>query len=827
MSAALLLLALAVTDVDAGESLSPDAGEVSSLDAGESSSADAGEWDAGEWDGGEPAPSTAGDDLLVPDAGASIRLGEDVPEPVVEEAPPPPRPKFSFAVTHGLSGRFTLATCGGDRGESAFERLSARVNTLPVGALRFDAGDLLGTSAIGRFAVEEDDASLAQAVSELGLAARTLGHRDLTSARPRLLAFTAALARKGLPTTLTNLACSGAAQAICDGVVNGHEATLLLESRGEKVAFVSALAPQHLLNISKELSEGLALVPPAAALSDATRRARELGAAHVIAVYDPATGDELADTLSLVRELDSKALPDVLIVNAQIEPLRTALVGSSNLPLIVTRPSEALAVELRPDGTMTAQASEPGEASPAIIAYAETLNRSLCAHFQQPFRRGALTQPLSREEAAALVLDVMREHARAEVAVINGYALSPVAPWPLENPLTRLALFQALPFDNHLRLVTVTGAALAGFLDSAEAKSAFIRGAKKDDKWKVNGRVLEPLQAYRLVTTDFVAEHFGDVFAEAEPLGQITVRELLSGWLSIDQRGPLLSQPVDPAERTRWWFSYRLQVDLTAVAVTNPNQSVFQDTQLLRGQSLSLVGETEGRAIGDHPLYSLEQQLRLRYGVVDATALDGSTSGVNNNVDLVTVRTLGFLRKVFGPPAWYLPKPYADAFLESELTKPETRRYHHLQLLPTAGLRFELFPLFSVYVGGGATWEVFARSEDLNPQVPPAAAVLVAGWQLRPTKIVKLGQKFLEAETNLDFWIRDLGGPTQSQARLRARLVVPLFSVLSLTATYDLFFRSVRLPEDTGSWRVLYGLSHEVYLGLQISGGAAYQSFSF
>ena len=62
---------------------------------------------------------------------------------------------------------------------------------------------------------------------------------------------------------------------------------------------------------------------------------------------------------------------------------------------------------------------------------------------------------------------------------------------------------------------------------------------------------------------------------------------------------------------------------------------------------------------------------------------------------------------------------------------------------------------------------------------------------------------------------------------MRARLVVPLFSVLSLTATYDLFFRSVRLPEDTGSWRVLYGLSHEVYLGLQISGGAAYQSFSF
>jgi hypothetical protein len=56
---------------------------------------------------------------------------------------------------------------------------------------------------------------------------------------------------------------------------------------------------------------------------------------------------------------------------------------------------------------------------------------------------------------------------------------------------------------------------------------------------------------------------------------------------------------------------------------------------------------------------------------------------------------------------------------------------------------------------------------------------------------------------------------------------VPLFSVLSLTATYDLFFRSVRLPDDAGAWRVIHGVSHDLYLGLQISGGAAYQSFSF
>lgn len=802
MSPVLLLLALAATDLDAGI-------DVAELDAGEVATAD---------------------DLLTPDAGASTALGEEIPEPVavqVVDVPAPARPNFSFAVVHLLAGRFALSSCDTTLGDSPFEKLSARLNALPRDTLRLDSGDLLGSSAIGRLAVERDPDALALAVSELGLAARAIGHRDFASSRSRLLAFTHALAKRGLRTTLTNVSCTGTATALCDALVNGSEPPLLIDTARGKVAFIAALAPQQLLNISRDLSEGLKLEPPAEALSEATRRARALGATRVIAVYDPAIGDELADTLTLVRALDPKALPDALIVDAQLEPLRSALAGTGSLPIITSRPNEALIIELRSDGTLQTSQAETATASAGVKSYAESLNTSLCKLYKEPFRRGVLSQPLGRDEAAALVLDVMREHARAEVGVINGQAISPLAPWPLEPPLTRLALFQALPFDNRMRVATVTGAALAEFLDSADAKSAFIRGAKKDGTWKVNGRALEPLQAYRIVSTDFVVDRFGGLFEGAEPMGELTVREMLSEWLSVDQPGPLLAQPIDPAERMRWWISYRLQLDLTAVGVSNPNQSIFQDTQLLRGQSLSLAGETEGRAIGDHPRYSLEQQLRLRYGVVDSTALDGTTSGPVNNVDLLTSRTLAFARKVFGAPVWYLPRPYADIFVESELTRPATRRYHHLQLLPTAGLRFELFPQFSLYAGGGATWEVFAQSTDLNPQVPPAAGVLVAGWQLRPMKLVKLGPKWLEAETNLDFWIRDLIGPAQSQARLRMRIVLPLFSVVSLTATYDLFLRSVRARDEAGEWQVSYGVSHDAYVGLQVSLGRSFQSFTF
>jgi hypothetical protein len=181
---------------------------------------------------------------------------------------------------------------------------------------------------------------------------------------------------------------------------------------------------------------------------------------------------------------------------------------------------------------------------------------------------------------------------------------------------------------------------------------------------------------------------------------------------------------------------------------------------------------------------------------------------------------------LFGPPKWYLPRPYADLYLESELTRPDTRPYHHLQLLPQGGVRFELVPTFSLYVGGGMTWEVFARADQLTPPVPPAAGVLVGGWLLKPTRLVQLGERWVELESNLDVFARDLGGPAQVQARGRVRLFFPLFSILSLTATYDVFLRYVRTG-GVGAWKDQVGVSNDVYVGLSVAIGQAFQSFVF
>ncbi len=765
-------------------------------------------------------------------------LGEEpvtAPPEVKPVVPPLPKP-LRIGISQALVGRFATSTCERPVSESPFERLSARF----AGAagkgpppLFFDAGDLLGTSAMGRLAVETDVGRLAEAVASLGLQARALGRRDLAGGRQKLIDFTRAIGERGVPTVLTNLWCEGDATALCDVVLTGSEPPLLIDTPAGRVAFISAISPAALRELAQGPGQGIILKPPAEALGEATRLARSLGAGRVVAVYDPATGAELDDIVSLAKALDAASSPDLIFVSGVADRFSSAVTAGGNTLLVAARPAEVVVAELRDvhAHTHTLSISSPTSAAPVVEDFARDLNHALCERYDVPFASGQLPQELDRNAAAALVLDILRDHARAEVALINAASISPNAPWPLRTALTPLDLMQMLPFDNTLRTTMLKGSKLTALLGAATARGYFLRGAVKDDGgWKINGRAVDSDQQYTLVTTDFVVDKLNDEFGKPAPPFKLveggTVRDLVTRWLGVTRSRNVVSTPVDPARRTRWVLTYRLQLDLTSVSVSNPDTTIFTDTQLARGQSLSLVGETEFRAIGDHPAYSIDHDARLRYGIVRTIGLDGTNSGIQNNVDVLTGRTLAYARTLFGPPKWYLPKPYADVYAESELTKPDTRTYQHLQLLPQAGLRFEFVPTFSVYVGGGMTWEVFARAQDLTPPVPPAAGVLVGGWLLKPTRLVQLGERWVELESNLDVFARDIGGPAQVQTRGRIRLFFPLFSILSLTATYDLFLRYVR-TRDLDRWKDQVGISNDVYIGLQVALGQAFQSFSF
>jgi hypothetical protein len=763
-----------------------------------------------------------------------------------QEAPSASAPvataRVRLAVSAGVNGEYAPVACGATPHRPALATVAAGLASAGPGALRIDAGDLLGSAALSRLLLDRDPGAVAAVVDATGLRAIALGHNDLAAPRATLLAGARALAARGLRPVLGNLRCEPGQRALCDAVVDAGDPPLVLDTEAGRVGFVSAIVPTALRNVARDGAAGLELEPPAAAIARATAAARSAGATFVVAVYDPEWGDEVRDGLALAGHFAGTSGPDVLLINGASERLASATVPGGRTLVVGTRRQQVVLVE--PGTADSVRESEVGAVPEPVARFVADANRWLCEHHDRPLAGGALQRPMDEAGFAALLLGVLREHARAEVAVINRGAFAAAGIFPLENAITALQVVAALPFDNQLRVARIRGSVLKDFARSSRAAFFYTAGLEVDgDHVRINGRQVDADLDYRVVTIDYVADGgdggIGDTLGPWEPYGGDAARDVFLAWLAQPRRGDITTAPVDPAQRTRWTLRYTLDGALTSVAVANPDvrigaapMAAFSDAQLVRAASFSLRGETEFRADADHPVYSLENLARLRYGVIATTPREGASTGLVENIDLIHGRVTGVWRPFRDehPVPWH-PLPFLDAYLESEFTRPSTRAYHHLELRPTVGARFQLFDPFSVYVGGGITWEMLAQREQLLPVGPPLVPALVAGWALRPGVLFTLLGRNVEGETTLDMLWRDPLGNPGMQIRFNGKLSLPLFEPIALTVGYALFARMDRFVEPDAMMnpvaRDVWGFAGDLTVGLKVTYARAIQAFAF
>ena len=135
---------------------------------------------------------------------------------------------------------------------------------------------------------------------------------------------------------------------------------------------------------------------------------------------------------------------------------------------------------------------------------------------------GQLAAPLTRTRisigestAGNLITDAMRARANADVALQNRGGIRADVP---AGPVTRRALFEILPFGNHLVTLTLSGAELAATLrksfDGGHSGLDF-SGARVEVRGEgnalavarilVGGRPLDEGARYRVVTNSFMA----------------------------------------------------------------------------------------------------------------------------------------------------------------------------------------------------------------------------------------------------------------------------------------------------------------------------------
>lgn len=315
----------------------------------------------------------------------------------------------------------------------------------------------------------------------------------------------------------------------------GSVATLLLEKDGIRVGFVGVLT-RDTARLAPH-ADGITFAEEEAALRDGARALRLAGADVVVAM----THQDLAADIRMAQSVDGI---DLLLGGHDHEP--TEMQNIPGVPVLksasdarwlavaelrVVRPDRALAkpARVRAVGWKLVPNVDV-EPSPriaplvaAIDARTEGILGQALATLAAPL--DSRTRVVRSGEAALgnLVADALRQHFRADVAIINGGALRGDRRYPVGHVLTRRDLIGEMPFGNAVEELEVSGATIlqsleygvSGIEDGAgrfpqvsglefEYDPASAPGYRIGTVL-VDGRRLEPERLYTLATTDYLA----------------------------------------------------------------------------------------------------------------------------------------------------------------------------------------------------------------------------------------------------------------------------------------------------------------------------------
>lgn len=766
---------------------------------------------------------------------AQVTPAEQTAQPAAPVPPPPPPtppapPPFRVAITAGIYGQFSPVVCGDDPPPAAFATVASQLAGEPD-TLAFDAGDLLGPSAVGRLTVQHDVDAFVRAVEASGIRVMSLGHRDLSADRTSIIGGLRALRARNLRHVLSNLHCDPAHHDLCEVVEDADDAPVTFESPAGRVAFISVVDPSALPNLARDRAAGLTLDPLDEAVPRAVTAARSAGAMHVVVMIDPRFHHELEQALAVAEAFEPGQGPDVIVVHDL--PAGTAAVQTarSGVPVVSTRAGNAVVLE--PSATRVSRAARSGAAPEVVTGFVNSTRQWLCSTYAQPLAGGHLQAELSRDGFANLFLDVLRDQAEADVAIINrGAVKQPPGLFPLNGSITPLSLAAALPFEDSLHVARVTGAVLKALATSSRAGSFYLRGVVVDGgAVRVNGRLIDDAQSYRIITTGFVATGgdggVGDG-VDYERFGSANAQEAFLGWLRTPREGDITHAPRDPADHTRWNFRWTTDLNFASTSIANNPYTgaslQYTDPQLSRAQSINLRLDSLFRADADHPYFTWENGLRVQYGRASVTpAPDMMTPNpaqgpFDENLDLISYTTSFAFRWFRGARKWYHPLPVALGYVETEFDGPPTPRnpdFHHLTLRPTVGARFELLERMTLNLTAGMNWIDALAPSQVNGSKPEFA--LVGSLVARPGTLFTIGGRNIDGGFSVEYTLSDPGGIDNQILRASGRLSIPLFNPLQLTLGYDLYGRTF----GGQAW----GLGHDATIGLRIAFSRSVQLF--
>jgi 2',3'-cyclic-nucleotide 2'-phosphodiesterase (5'-nucleotidase family) len=722
-----------------------------------------------------------------------------------------PQTAVRVLASAGLRGRLGEPLCRDGRTvephpAAAFLAPLAEAGAAPE-AVVVDTGGLLNPHGVSRFVAREQPALLAAVARELGYDMLALGEDDLGAPRGRVTELARQLAGDGIQYVANNLSCADAARGLCDVVLDASDPALLRAVGGEQVALLALVDPRVLQHIAPDRAEGLSLTPIAAALPALVRGARASGATLVVAVLDL----DAEAALALPRSLPQDARPDLILLPdagadllfarpATVTPAIAAPSPGSGLAIRVARtaPPATLDLDGRADAlrggldlVATPLAPAEGAVAKPVAAFVAAVGASYCAAFDTPVAGGRLdlARPLDAAAMAELSARILREHADADVAILNPAAVShgfkPADP----RELTASDLYVALEYDEPLVvadvppewLLKLRQARAAGLLTPGLGDKAPDPARVALEHLRVRGRRVVEDATYRVVTIRFLAAGGDGALPPLppdvtwEPVdhraegGEVRYRSLRDAALEVlgrsSERDPR-DVREDPDASPEWVVSAQVDGDFAGATVSNPDG--HEAALLSTKTAASLGGDLTLAASATSPRFSWENSFfgtfRTQYTPGSGDA-EGGFVEANDQLQLRSMASWRGLRE--DPRDVWIPDPYLEVFVESELTRPETRDWHWLLLRPTLGARFPVTDKLELKVQGGFQ----ATPLDPEGEIEAGLGLIV---NLRPLVLSGTMKEGLRIDGQLDFFWLDLFDEDRWQARGQFNLVLDL-----------------------------------------------------
>jgi hypothetical protein len=758
-------------------------------------------------------------------------------------APPSAEPEVLFHAD--LSGRFATPACGkpGKAPPDYAALVAALADARAAASTRNEpppltilGGNWAGPDPFAATLLEQGKAGARSLVGLLGRGAYdaiALGHDELSLEPIMLDTLLSEFAARGLPILATNLTCD-ARRPACAAI--RHE--ILVRRPGVTIGLLATISPSVTAGIPLARLAGFALGDPLVAIRAGVIRLRAQGARRILVLTDgPRDVRALDEVDNLARHLVGAEAPDLLLAAG-----------------LADEPSGGAMRLLRRDGAPPVVGSRSGttgfsavrmaagdvavDAVPVVAARSDAETEKLLASIESDFcpRAGQalapapVDGPLGQDDFVKYLLEVMRQRAGAEIALVNR-ALVKQAPFPISGIFTRGDLERALPYGTIIGAGRVPGPVIDSLLGPALAnpKLAVLGLGHGAGGLEVNGRPLDKARQYRVATISFVAGGGDGIFApHALPFAPLPgapdlraeLAAFLAGKTAAEDGDPTVNAKTDfgapPVARPLLVLLADGELDFASTSISNP--AGYGDSQLTRSQQTSLKGEATLVAQVRHPVHVGDGRFDAQYGwarnrPAGMPAVSGESTDLITAIATYSYRGLRDWRR-FPRPA--IPDPYARVWLESELTRPDvtptqTRGYHHLQLTNTAGAQFSLTPQLKLRGGAGVQRELLANEAAGGGW----HAVLEAGATLDPTAIATFGALAVKLEGLADY---DLVGPTetrQHQLRASGKLSVPLVPMLFLTVGVEVF----AAQRQREGW----GASYDTTIGLRVHGDFAHQ----